>query len=110
MGFFVTSANLAPAITNALRSALEVDPAHLPDPQGEAASRATNVVQQLTTQIAWPRLIVAVIIAFFLLGLAIWTATQANMADISKGLMTSFQSFSGLVVGLLGGEVATSKR
>lgn len=109
MAIFVRSDNLTPVITNALRSALSLNPATIADTQGEADSRAAKVVQQLTTEIAWPRLLIAVGIAFLLLGVAIWTA-QANMPDISKGLMTSFQSFSGLVVGILGGEVATSKR
>jgi hypothetical protein len=108
MAIFVRSENMAPVITNALRSALSLDPAKIADTQSEAASRSADVVQQLTTEIAWPRLLIAVGIAFLLLGVAIWTA-QANMPDISKALMTSFQSFSGLVVGILGGEVATSK-
>ena len=108
MGIFLKSSNLSPVIKDALASALRVNPVQLADVQGEAANRTTSAIQQLTMEVAWPRLLLAVVFALALLGLAIWTA-KANLLDISKELMTSFQAYSGLVVGLLGGEVAASK-
>jgi hypothetical protein len=44
-----------------------------------------------------------VLISGVLLWAAIWTA-QHNLPDISKALMNSFAGFSGVVLGLLGGE------
>jgi uncharacterized membrane protein YgcG len=109
MGIFVTSANLLPVIQNALTSALAQNPSQIPNVQQEASNRATGAIQQLTMQIAWPRLLVAAVIAAMLLAGAIWAA-KTNLTNISTELMTSFQSFSGIVVGLLGGEVAASKK
>lgn len=108
MALFVKSQNLTSLLAPAIAHALKEVPDHIGDPQIEATKRSMQVVGQLTTEIEWPRLLIAVAIAFVLLGLAIWTAkTNPN---ISTSLMTSFQSFSGLVVGLLGGEVAATKR
>jgi ABC-type tungstate transport system substrate-binding protein len=45
----------------------------------------------------------ALVIAGILLALAIALDNQQHK-DISKALMTSFQSFCGIIVGLLGGE------
>lgn len=107
MAIFVKSTNLRPLLTNALSDALRLN--DVANVQAEAEARTENVVEALTTDIDWRRFLLTVLIAFLLLAGAIYTA-KAGLADISKGLMTSFQSFSGLIVGLLGGEIAASKK
>ena len=110
MAIFVQSANLEPEVTNALANALSADAGKLEnDVQSEAAKRSSEVIKAVSPKIAWSRLLVAIVIALALVAAAIYTASN-NLTDISKGLMTSFQSFSGLVVGLLGGEFAASKK
>jgi hypothetical protein len=109
VGIFVESRSSAPAIREALADALRANPAQFADLQKEAADRTAQVLDRQTTRIAWTRLSLAVVFALALLGLAVWTAKE-NLPDISKGLMTSFQSFSGLVVGLLSGEATAATR
>jgi hypothetical protein len=109
MAIFLETKNMRPLMTKALTDALAINPANISDVQGKAASLSENVLQSLTASVAWPRVLVAILIGFLLLVAAIYTG-KANLPDISKGLMTSFQSFSGLVVGLLGGEIAASKK
>ena len=53
------------------------------------------------------RFVGALTIATVLLLGAIWTG-QHNLPDISNKLMDSFSGFSGIVLGLLGGEVQKS--
>lgn len=107
MGIFVKSANLRPLLTSALADALRLN--NVANVQEEAETLSADISEALTAEIAWPRFLVAVLIAFLLLAGAIYTA-KTDLPDISKGLMTSFQSFSGLIVGLLGGEVASSRK
>jgi hypothetical protein len=108
MGIFFESKPLFPPLRLALESALKVPPITIPNLGGEAITRAAQLHQEVVGQINWARLGIALCICAVLLVLAIYTAHQ-NLADISKSLMTTFQSFSGLVVGLLGGE-AVSRR
>jgi hypothetical protein len=55
---------------------------------------------------AW-RLAGAAVASAALVWAAIWTG-QHDLPDISKTLMTSFTAFSGIVLGLLGGEAQKS--
>src|SRR5689334_23119246 len=106
--FFTVKKPVAPAVKDALNSALIQDPkslAHSPD--AEAAERAHELVKTTTPEFNLRNFVLAVIISGVLLGLAIWLDNDAHK-DISKALMTSFQSFSGIVVGLLGGEAQKS--
>ncbi|HEX4604407.1 MAG TPA: hypothetical protein VH724_10460 [Candidatus Angelobacter sp.] len=105
--FFTASQAVAPAIKQALKDALVQDPKTLTVlPETEAAARAHTLAQTTASQFNLRNFLLAVIIAAILLGLAIWTDKPHN--DISKILMTCFQSFSGIVVGLLGGEAQKS--
>ena len=105
MPIFVRSQNIRPAITDALTDALRTN--NVVNVHEEAESRSRHVMKTLEPEIEWTRFLVAVVIAFALLGGAIYTA-KTGLSDISTALMTSFQSFSGLIVGLLSGEVAVS--
>jgi hypothetical protein len=109
MGIFFTAKKpVAPAVKDALKSALIQDPKSLANsPDAEAAERAHELVKTTTPEFNLRNFVLAVIIAGVLLGLAIWLDNDAHK-DISKALMTSFQSFSGIVVGLLGGEAQKS--
>lgn len=104
MGIFFTPPQPAlPTIKTAFREALSVNPQTLTDIEKEAAHRTIQVSQALSPAFnAW-RFGGAVVIAVALLLGAIWTG-QHNLPDISKTLMDSFSGFSGLVLGLLGGE------
>jgi len=108
MGIFFESEPLFPPLRSALENALKVNPSSIPNLGEEAVTRATQLHQEVVGQIKWVRVVIALCICAVLLALAIYTARQ-NLADISKSLMTSFQSFSGLVVGLLGGEAVTRR-
>jgi hypothetical protein len=105
MGLFIKSKFLFPPIHNSLKDALSTNPAALTDLPSEAVDRTSKVVEELSVEIQWDRLIMAIVIWLVLLVVVNITALY-NLADISKGLMTSFQSFSGLLVGLIGGELA----
>ena len=109
MGIFFTSPRPAlPTITTALEDALLTDPNALTaDANKEAAHRAIQLSQSLSPSVNPWRFGAAAVIAVGLLLGAIWTE-QHNLADISKALMTSFSGFSGLVLGLLGGEAQKS--
>jgi Na+/H+-dicarboxylate symporter len=109
MGVFFTSQNpVAPAIKQALKDALQQDPKTLTVlPETEASARAHQLAQTTTPQFNLRNFLLAVIIAAVLLGLAIWLDNDTHR-DISKALMTSFTSFSGIVLGLLGGEAQKS--
>ena len=108
MGIFFTSPQpTLPTTTAAFEEALLVDPKSVPDVKKEAAHRTIRLSQATSpTFNAW-RFGGAVLIAVALLLGAIWTE-QHNLSDISKGLMDSFSGFSGLVLGLLGGEAQKS--
>jgi hypothetical protein len=104
MGIFYTKPQrVLPVVTNAIEDALKVDPKTLANPGQEAAQRAQQVDQAVSPQVNWVRLTVAAVISLALLAGAIWTA-YANLSDISKSLMSSFTAFSGIILGLLGGE------
>jgi len=108
MGIFFTAKKpVAPAVKDALKLALIKDPNSLTNsPDAEAAARANELVKETTPQFNLRNFVLAVIISGVLLGLAI--ALDDTHKEISKALMTSFQSFSGIVVGLLGGEALKS--
>lgn len=101
--FFVSSQPVLPTVATALREALIVDPGRVSDVDAEVAKRTVALAENTSPQFnAW-RFVGAIVIAAILLWAAIWTA-QHNLPDISKALMNSFAGFSGLVLGLLGGE------
>lgn len=108
MGIFFTSSRpVVPAINESLRDALMLNPSELLDIDAEASKRAVKLTDATTPQFnAW-RFGAAVTIAGALLWGAIWTSRH-NLPDISKSLMDSFSGFSGLVLGLLGGEAQKS--
>jgi hypothetical protein len=92
-----------PEINNAIRMALQADPKSTPNIEQEALQRTVNLVRVTAQQFHPLRFFVALVIAIVLLGTAISTA-QHDLQDISKDLMHCFEGFSGLVLGLLGGE------
>lgn len=103
MGIFFTSPEpVLPKIQSALAEALALNSSNL-DVHAEAAKRTVGVAKAVAPKFKPWRLVGAVVIALALLVGAIWTG-QHNLPDISKDLMTSFQGFSGIVLGLLGGE------
>ncbi|MBZ5507339.1 MAG: hypothetical protein LAO78_17915 [Acidobacteriia bacterium] len=108
MGIFFTSPKpAAPAIQEALESALTQDPKALAAPlKTEAAARAHALAQTTAPQFNLRNFVLALIISAVLLAVAIWADDQHK--EISKALMTSFTSFSGIVLGLLGGEAQKS--
>lgn len=104
MGIFFTSSNsVLPTTTNAFRESLLADARTLGDIDKEAAHRTVQLYKAVSPTFNPWRFAGAVVIAIVLLLAAIW-AGQHNLPDISKSLMTSFSGFSGLVLGLLGGE------
>lgn len=105
MGIFFTSPQPAlPTINTALKDALLVEPKTVIDVIDKEAAHRTLKVSQTISPVfnAW-RFGGAIVIAGALLLGAIWTG-QHNLPDISKDLMNSFSGFSGVVLGLLGGE------
>jgi len=104
MGIFYTAPQRTlPAVRSAIQNALMVDPNTVGNPAQEAADRTLQVEQAVAPQFDWTKFIAAVLISSALLVGAILTY-QHHLDDISKVLMTSFTSFSGIVLGLLGGE------
>ena len=104
MGIFFTSreSNL-PTITTAFEEALSVDPKAITDLKKEAAHRTVQLAHSTASEFNGWRFGGALVIAIALLLGAIWTG-QHNLPDISKALMSSFTGYSGLILGLLGGE------
>jgi|SRR5579859_1987206 len=109
MGIFYTSSKpVLPEIRRSIEEALIVDPQTLGTPllgsaRKEASDRSMQLYQSVSPQLNWKRLFTAVVIAVALLIVAIWTAKD-GLPDVSKSLMTSFEAYSGLIVGWLGGE------
>ena len=101
--FFESHQPVVPEINSALRIALLVDPASVGNIEHEAAQRTLGLIQATSPQFNPLRFFGAVLIAAALLAGGIWAA-QHNLPDISKNLMYSFDGFSGIVLGLLGGE------
>jgi len=108
MGLFFTSHQpVVPEIKSAIRLALQADPKSIGDVDQEAAKRTSGVIQATSLQFNFLRFLGALVIAGVLLWAAIW-AGEHNLPDISKDLMYSFGAFSGIVLGLLGGEAQKS--
>jgi len=104
MGIFYTSSKpVLPEVTRMFEDALRVNYQTLVNPQHEAAHRAVQLDQSVSPQFNWKRFLVAAVIAVALLVAAVWTAKN-GLSDISKNLMTSFEAYSGLIAGWLGGE------
>jgi hypothetical protein len=101
--FFASHQPVVAEINSAIRVALQVDPATLGNVDHEAAQRTLGLIRATAPQFNPLRFCGAVLIAGALLAGGIWTA-QHNLPDISKDLMNSFAGFSGIVLGLLGGE------
>lgn len=101
--FFSSHQPVVPEVSNAIRVALAVDPKGVPDVEKEAAARTLELIRATSPQFNPIRFFGAVVIAALLLGAAVWTE-QHNLHEISKDLMGAFTGFSGLVLGLLGGE------
>jgi hypothetical protein len=105
--FFTSSQPVVLVIKTAIENALLVDPSKISTPAQEAAKRALDLTATVAPKFNPWRFVGAVLIAGALLYAAIWTA-QHDLPDISKALMNSFAGFSGIVLGLLGGEAQTS--
>lgn len=104
MGIFFTAHQpVVPEIQSAIRIALMVDPKTLANIDQEAAERTMGIIHATGAQFNPGRFLGAVVIAGALIWGSIWTA-QHNLPDISKVLLDSFVGFSGIVLGLLGGE------
>ncbi len=107
MGIFFTSKRpVAPAIQAALQDALTTDPKTVVDPQTAAAAKAQALSQATTPEFNLRNFVGALVISAALLITAI--CIDKSHPDIAKTLMTSFTSFSGIVLGLLGGEAQKS--
>jgi hypothetical protein len=107
--FFTSNQSAVPAITTAIKDALMVSPNTVSSPEREAVDRAATVIRSATPQFQVWRFLGAVVICAVLLALAIWTKGKGkDYDDISTTLLTSFTAFSGLVLGLLGGEAQKS--
>ncbi len=108
MSIFFTSRQLIlPAISAAFEEALCVDPKTLTDLKKDAALRTIQLCHDTAREFNGWRFFGAIVIALVLLLGAVWTGKH-NLSDISKTLMDCFSGFSGLVLGLLGGEAQTS--
>jgi hypothetical protein len=101
--FFVSHQPVVPEINSAIRMALLADPTTLGNVEHEAAQRTLGLIQATAPQFSPSRFAGAFLISCVLLVAAIWAAKH-NLPDISKDLMNSFAGFSGIVLGLLGGE------
>lgn len=105
--FFTSRQSPLPTISTAIEECLLLDPKTLGNAQQEAARRTLKVSQELSPAFNPWRFAGAAVASAALLGAAIWTG-QHDLPDISKTLMTSFTAFSGIVLGLLGGEAQKS--
>lgn len=104
MGIFFTSQEpVMPTIHTTIAEALRFDPQGIVDFDREASHRTVKLRQSTAPKFNGGRFLAALALSGVLLFLAIWTADH-NLADISKTLMTSFQTYNGILVGLLGGE------
>jgi hypothetical protein len=108
MGVFFSSPRpVAPAIQDAIETALTQDPKTLAGlPKTEAAARAHALAQTTAPNFQPWNFVGALVIAAALLITAI--CIDKSHPEIAKTLMTSFTSFSGIVLGLLGGEAQKS--
>jgi hypothetical protein len=107
--FFTADRPAAPVIHAALADALTTNPGALggaPEIAKRVADKTKEVVQATTPKFNLRNFIVAALISAALLITAI--CIDKSHPDISKTLMTSFTSFSGIVLGLLGGEAQKS--
>jgi len=108
MGIFYTASQpVLPSIRTAIENALLVNPTTLANPGHEADHRTVQLAQTVAPKFNGFRFAAALLIAGGLLWGAIWTEQHA-LPDISKDLMNSFAGFSGIVLGLLGGEAQKS--
>jgi hypothetical protein len=105
--FFTSTQPVLPALKTALEDALRVAPTTLLDPGLEASNRTVQLAQTVAPKFNAFRFGGAVAISGALVWGAVWTG-QHDLSDISKDLMNSFAGFSGIVVGLLGGEAQKS--
>lgn len=105
--FFASHQALVPEIHSAIRDALQMDPRLVANADEEASYRTLDVVRATAALFQPLRFFCALLIAGALLAGAMWTA-QHNLPDISKQLMNSFAGFSGIIIGLLGGEAQKS--
>jgi hypothetical protein len=104
MGIFYTSSQpVLPTMKEAIRTALTANPNNFANAEAEAANRAVALAQATARTFNPWRFGAALAISAALLCGAIWTG-QHGLPDISKNLMNSFSGFSGIVLGLLGGE------
>ena len=103
--FFTSSQPVLPTIHKTIEDALKTDPQTLTlvGPEKEAADRTVKLLKTVSPTFNSWRFIAALVIAVALLLGAIWTALH-GLTDISKVLMTTFTGYSGIVLGLLGGE------
>ena len=110
MGIFFTSTQpVLPIISAAFQDALLKDPKTITRAvcRKRLPHRTIQLSQALSPAFNEWRFGGAVVIAGVLLFGAVYTG-QHNLPDISKDLMNSFSGFSGLVLGLLGGEAQKS--
>lgn len=105
--FFASHQPVMQEINSAIRVALLADPGQIKNADEEASQRALDLVRATAAQFHPLRFVCALLISAALLGGAIWAA-QHSLPDISKDLMNSFAGFSGIVLGLLGGEAQKS--
>lgn len=104
MGIFYTTQRRAiPEIRKAMADALRTDPTKVSDIGQAATDRTAQLQESVSPTFNVFRFVAAAIIAIVLLATAIWTAKD-GLNDISSHLMTSFTAYSGIVLGLLGGE------
>jgi hypothetical protein len=101
--FFVSHQPVVAEINSTIRVALLVDPSTLSNVEHEAAQKTLELIKATSPQFRPSRFGGALLIAGALLWGGIWAA-QHNLPDISKDLMNSFAGYSGIVLGLLGGE------
>ncbi|HET9282468.1 MAG TPA: hypothetical protein VFR24_10965 [Candidatus Angelobacter sp.] len=110
MGIFFTSDRpVAPALQAEIADALATDPKTLGDAAQislHAAARTHAVTRATAPKFNVRNFIGALLISAALLITAI--CIDKSHPDIAKTLMTSFTSFSGIVLGLLGGEAQKS--
>jgi hypothetical protein len=105
--FFSAHQPVVPEINSAIRVALMVDPTLVENADEEASQRTLDLVRATAAQFHPLRFLGALLIAGGLLAGAVW-ASRNSLPDISRDLMNFFSGFSGIVLGLLGGEAQKS--